>query len=107
MNRFFTGVLLSFVAVTSQAHPNQANGLITTLQTFGNGGGPVYIGINADLSGLNCTLVNGSMLTLMPDQTNFRQIYASLLTAYAMQRPLVVRIGEGTTDCRVSYVSLY
>lgn len=107
MYRHLVATALFFCTSLCDAHPNQANGRITSLQAFGSDTYPVYIYMDVDFSGLNCTPASsGTALTLSPSQPNFRTIYATLLTALVAQRSIILRIGEGTIDCQVQYVTI-
>lgn len=107
MTRFLIAFATFLVSISAHAHPNQANGLVTSLQTFGSNTYPIYVYMDVDFSGLNCTPASGgTAITLPTDQPNFRTVYATLLTALVAQRPVIARINEGTVDCQISYVTI-
>jgi hypothetical protein len=64
-----------------------------------------YITINGNVSALPCTAPSG-FLKLPKESTNYRAVYATLLSAHLASRPLNVRLAPIASECTITYVSL-
>jgi hypothetical protein len=60
-----------------------------------------------DRSYLNCTLFQGYFATLEPSHVRFKEVYATILFAMAMNKRLIGRIVEGSSNCSSSYVRAF
>lgn len=81
-----------------------ANADIGTL--YLNSTGHIYIRLEADYAGLDCTPVSNAYIVLNRDHANYNQIYALLLSAELAGRPVSVRMTNADATCNVSYVTL-
>jgi hypothetical protein len=99
------GFALAFVAQAASAECSAAscdNARVLELYTEANG--KVYVRLSGTISNLNCTLVSGVFVTLVPIADRFKEIYATLL-AQLTDRPLSVRIDTGSSGCTISYIN--
>ena len=84
-------------------------GKITEL--YMTAGGTLYVGTDGDEKALNCAGgagnggVSGVYMSLKEGDVGKNAMYSLLLTAKTTEKPVTVRIQEGTADCRVLYVS--
>lgn|GEM_PF-866147 len=63
----------------------------------------LYLWTSGDESQLNCDLFQGDYLTLRRNHQSFDAIYAFLLSAYAQDEPVMVRVYEGSDGCQIAY----
>lgn len=66
--------------------------------------GQVYVQVSGTVANLNCSPLPGGYLTLVPANPGFDRIYAVLLAHQLGDKPLMVRIDEGSAGCTISYV---
>ncbi len=66
--------------------------------------GYIYLDAPTDASNLNCTMHGGAYMVIHADNPAKKEIYATLLTGIALGKPLRIRIIEGSSDCKVTYV---
>jgi len=100
------GVALAFVAPLAGAECTPtgcADARVLQLYTEANGN--VYVQLSGTMSNLNCTLVSGIFVTLVPTSSRFKEIYANLLAAQLTDRTLSVRIADGSSGCAISYIN--
>lgn len=69
--------------------------------------GQVYLKIKMDSTPLDCTLKEGSYMTIMSSHPLFKEIYSTLLSASLTDKSMYVRIKNGSSDCEVSYIMYY
>ncbi len=73
--------------------------------------GTLYVGTDGNEKALNCAGgagnggVSGVYMSLKEGDVGKNAMYSLLLTAYTTNKPVTVRIQEGTSDCRVLYVT--
>jgi hypothetical protein len=65
--------------------------------------GTVYIEFDGPKSSLNCSLYNGTSVTLLAS-TNDR-LYSFLLTSYVQKLPTMIRVNEGSSGCTIMYAA--
>jgi hypothetical protein len=75
---------------------------IATLYTSADGG--VYVRPQGNIAALNCTLEGGIYMTLVASSPRFKEIYANLMAYQLADRPISIRINEGSQGCTVAYV---
>jgi hypothetical protein len=81
------------------------NERILVMQT--TAAGDVYIKTSGTLANLGCTLAGGVYMTLSTSSTatpRFKEIYATLLAHYMSDRPLSIRISDGSVGCTIAYI---
>ena len=66
----------------------------------------VYVATNGDETQLNCTTVSGSYVALDHTDSNYSAVYSLLLAAQFADRPVHIRIVEGSGNCKISYALL-
>lgn len=103
------GALFSASSANAACYVNFCKGeaASTVVSIFPNGSGNVYIEPPSDKANLNCSLAEGSYLVLQADHPLFSEIYSTILSAVAMNKLFQVRIVEGSTNCRISYVRMW
>ncbi|GFE84553.1 hypothetical protein GCM10011487_65530 [Steroidobacter agaridevorans] len=52
---------------------------------------------------LSCTPNSGAWLKLDGDSTRKKEVYALLLMAFSMDKPISIRIVDNSTDCLIAY----
>lgn len=67
--------------------------------------GNIAVATDGDEKALNCKAVSNVYVTLRNDSPNRDAIYSTLLAARASGAKVGVRISEGTSDCKISYVT--
>ena len=69
--------------------------------------GTLYVGTSGDESQLNCGSAEtaGKYMSLKEGDVGKNAMYSLLLTAKTTGKKVMVRIQEGTSDCRVLYVT--
>ena len=97
-------LILPFTANADQCASWGCTSTIDELYTTANG--DVYIRTPLDETQANCTVHTGSHFVLSADSQNFKEIYSSLLAAYVSNSTIQLRIVEGSSNCRISYVRL-
>jgi hypothetical protein len=55
---------------------------------------------------LSCTPEAGAWLTLVADKNGNKEVYALILTAFAMDKPLTIRVAPGPLGCHIAYAVL-
>ena len=78
------------------------SGKVKTLQI--TSAGNIQIGMDGVASAMNCTPVAGAFSELELSEAGGNAIYSALLTAQTTQKPILVRIVEGSANCKVAYV---
>jgi hypothetical protein len=99
----FVGCALVLAAQLAGAEctaPSCVNARVLQLYTEANGN--VYVQLSGTMSNLNCTLTSG-FVTLLATGSRFKEIYGSLLAAQLADRPVTVRINEGSAGCTIAY----
>lgn len=81
-------------------------GCISTIKTlYINSSGVIFVGTPLDERLANCTPESGIYFTMKPS-IGSKEVYSALLTAYIAQKPVMLRVIEGSSQCELSYVSL-
>lgn len=65
--------------------------------------GTVYIEFDGPKSSLNCSLYNGTSVTLLSSAND--RLYSFLLTSYIQKLPTMIRINEGSSGCTIMYAA--
>ncbi|PCK05171.1 MAG: hypothetical protein COA42_18530 [Alteromonadaceae bacterium] len=73
---------------------------------YTNTNGTVYIATSGDETKLNCTPESGIYLTLLLSEPAGEAIYSTLLAAQIANKKMLLRVNEGTSGCKVAYVTL-
>src|SRR5437868_11839280 len=107
LTRIASAVALSAAVGATQAVAECNNYIcenvrISTLYTSADGG--VYVRAQGNISALNCTLEGGIYMTLVASSPRFKEIYANLMAYQLADRPISIRINEGSQGCTVAYV---
>ena len=67
--------------------------------------GDVYIKTSGTMTNLGCTLSQGVYITLpVANNPRFKELYASLLAHHMADRPLSIRINDGSVGCTIAYI---
>jgi hypothetical protein len=69
--------------------------------------GDVWFQTTGTESNLNCTASGGIWLRLPSTATAKKDVYALLMMAFALERPLVIGLIAGSADCIVAWAYLY
>jgi hypothetical protein len=81
------------------------NTLIKRLYATGLADGRVLLQPEDDPKGIvNCSLVENTFFSLKKSHPSFNEIYAMALASTLANRPVRMRIKEGTSDCELSYM---
>jgi len=67
--------------------------------------GTLYVGTDGNEKSLNCTAASGSYMSLASGDLGKNAMYSLLLTAKTTNKPVTIRIQEGTKYCRILYVT--
>lgn len=100
---------LMAVEVYATCSSTDCTGLVTRL--YVNADGTIYVGTDGDEKALNCAGgtgnggVSGVYMSLKEGDVGKNAMYSLLLTAQATKKPVTIRIQEGSSDCRVLYVT--
>lgn len=78
------------------------NSRILSIYTQANG--DTYIQLSGTMSNLSCSPVSGVYVTLVSSDQHYKEIYANLLAWQLADRPVGVRVDQGSAGCRVLYV---
>ena len=97
----------SFANCTKNACSGVGKEVLLSIYPTGWSDGRVYIQGPSDRSNLDCTLEEGNYMTLMSTHPLFKEIYSTVLTAISTQKPLTIRIKNGSANCEVSYVRMF
>jgi len=71
-----------------------------------NANGVVYVATDGVETTLNCSPVSNIYLTLYHTDANFNAIYSTLLAAQLAGEKVGIRIIDGSSNCRVSYITI-
>ncbi len=93
------------VAATGSCDADRCQASVKTLYPHENGN--VYVEVDANMNALDCTLNQGKYIVLEDDHLRHSEIYSMLLTAIVANRQMVVRITNGSSNCKLSYTQLY
>ena len=66
--------------------------------------GNIFIATDGIESALNCTSPGNVYMVLDGANAGQKMMYSLLLTSKTTNKPVTIRIEEGTSNCRVSYV---
>jgi hypothetical protein len=77
-------------------------GLITSLQVTATGN--IQVGTDGTETAMNCTPVANSYAELDLSEAGGNAIYSALLTAQTTKKPILIRIVEGSSNCKIAYV---
>lgn len=70
------------------------------------GSGLVLVNTPLDQSVVNCTMYGNTYFVLNPNQPKYKEVYATLLSAFLTKSKIQLRIVEGSSNCEISYVRL-
>jgi len=73
---------------------------------YSNATGKVLVASVHDEKLANCSPVAGVYFTLDMSKSNAKELYATILSAYMTNKPIQLRVHEGTTGCQIAYVRL-
>jgi len=96
------------ISVNAACDSVSCTGKVTEL--YMTSGGTLYVGTDGDEKSLNCAggVGNGGVsnvyMSLKDGDVGKNAMYSLLLTAKTTDKPVTIRIQEGTVDCRVLYV---
>jgi hypothetical protein len=74
------------------------------LQIYTRADGNAYLQVSGAIANLDCTLVGGTYMTLLPSSPRFKEIYANLLAFQLAEKPISVRIVNGSQGCAIDYI---
>lgn len=69
--------------------------------------GRIYIPAASNSGALDCTMVEGKYVTLLPSHPLFKEIYSALLMGVASDKKIYLRINNGSPICQVAYARIY
>jgi hypothetical protein len=75
------------------------SGALTTNQDF-------YVQTTGTESALTCSPDSAVNLKLNGDDPHAKEVYAMLLTAFSLDKPVSIRIVSGSAPCEIAYVTL-
>jgi len=78
----------------------------TISELYTNAQGDIYVATPLDEKLANCTAVSGVYFTLDPTLSNAKEVYSTLLAAFISNKKVQLRVKEGDSKCRLSYVRL-
>jgi hypothetical protein len=78
--------------------------LIAVLYTTTSGA--VYVQPSSAWSGVACTPISGLYAQLLPSAPNFKQVYATLLSAKLSGFQVEMVMDPGQSQCTITYVTL-
>lgn len=67
------------------------------------GSDDVWVQTSGAESALNCTANSGIYLKLRNEAPSRKEVYAMLLTAFAMDKPISLRVVDSSVDCVIAY----
>lgn len=99
-----SSLLLTLAPSISMATCSSAGSCTGTVERiYTRAGGNVLVGIDGDETKLPCTAVSNVYFTLKKSSANFKELYATLLSAQISEKEVLVRALDGSPDCEVSY----
>lgn len=75
-------------------------------QVYMEANGNLYVQTSGNETLANCTPASGVYLFLSGSASNFKEIYAMLLSAQAMGWQVTLRILDGSNPCAISWASV-
>ncbi len=105
------GIVVTFTSLFATGASHAAcgtTGCIDVLidELYVNSNFLVYVATNGTETAANCTPLAGVYLTLDPSDSNYNAVYSLLLAAQLADRPVSIRIVDGSSNCKISYVVL-
>jgi len=64
----------------------------------------IYVEVNTSIKALRCTPLSGVFITLNKKMPGFEEIYSTLLTYKTLNKPIIIRVVEGSPNCQISYI---
>jgi hypothetical protein len=108
--RIAVATALMFLGVSSAVNANcQAMGCFNVMVTelyMNAWAGGFYIQTSGDETLANCTPDSGVFLHVPESTAHLKEVYATLLAAQLADRPVSIRVNEGSSPCTVSYIRL-
>jgi len=105
-----TAAATVFLGISSAANANcQAEGCFSVMVTelyMNAWAGGFYIQTSGDETLANCTPNSGVFIHVPESTPHLKELYATLLAAQLADRPVSIRVIEGTSPCTVSYIRL-
>ena len=105
MKKILTGaILITALSVSANAvcASYGCTGTVTRLQVTSTGN--IQVGIDGDATAMNCTPVANAYSEIDLTAAGGNAIYSALLTAHTTNKPILVRIVEGSSNCEIAYV---
>jgi hypothetical protein len=68
--------------------------------------GDIWIQTSGTETNLSCTANSGVFVKIPAAAPEKKQLFALLMMAYAMDKPVAIRVEENSVDCRVVYAYL-
>lgn len=105
-------LLLSFAATYTSAAFADCTGLICTsvyIQSLNAESGAlsanddVWVQTTGTETDLTCAPNSGAWLKLSSDSPRSKEVYAMLLMAFSMDRPISIRVVDNSVDCVIAY----
>ncbi len=84
--------------------PVCVNVTINHIQAYTNS--EFVIGTSGNESLLSCLAIQGSLLRLNPAEANFKDVYAMLLSANLIGKPVTIRLDDAQSNCYILYVTV-
>ena len=69
-------------------------------------GSDIWLQTSGNESALNCTPNSGVWLKLRGSAESKKEVYALLSMAFAMDKPVTIRVVENSQDCLIAYAYL-
>jgi hypothetical protein len=63
----------------------------------------VWVQTTGTETALNCTANSGAWLKLSSDSPKAKEVYALLMMAFSMDKPISIRVVDSSTDCLIAY----
>ena len=103
----FAAALTSLVSISAQAACTAAmcddvyvDRIYSTLN------GTIYVNSSGDENALNCTLINGTYMTIENDSLGANNMYNLLLAAQMADKKVLIRTQVESNNCQINYVIL-
>jgi len=108
LNKLYIFTLLFFVTSNAIAADQCTTwGCISSIKTLKlNSAGTIHIDVPLDKSTVNCTLSGNAYFTVSKTAPFYKEVYATLLSAYLTKSKIQLRVVEGSSNCEISYVTL-
>ncbi|QHH96427.1 hypothetical protein [Acinetobacter dispersus] len=106
--KFFLLTLLTTVTSLAIAADQCTTwGCISTIKTLQlNSAGTIYIDVPLDKTPVNCTPYVKTYFVISKSNPYYKEVYATLLSAYLTKSKIQLRVVEGSPNCEIAYVTL-